>query len=229
MPFRCAFTFLVVYTLRRGVYVVVRVKICGITRMEDLQAVAESGADAVGFVFEPSSPRYVGGCDDLLLLLEGTPPFLTRVAVFGELYDVGEAIWSRVDAVQFVQGAEPVHLPLHLRRIRAIRLRSEEDMARARQLSAEADALLVDAYHPHKMGGTGEQADWRLARLIREEAKVPLILAGGLNAENVQEAIRQVMPYAVDVSSGVESAPGRKDHQKIKEFVANVRQFTVDS
>lgn len=207
----------------------VRVKICGITRMEDLQAVAESGADAVGFVFEPSSPRYVGGCDDLLLLLESTSPFLTRVAVFGKLYDVGEAVWSRVDAVQFVHEEELVHLPLHLRRIRAIRLRSEEDMARARQLSAEADALLVDAYHPHKMGGTGEQADWRLARLIREETKVPLILAGGLNAQNVREAIRQVMPYAVDVSSGVEIAPGRKDHQKIKEFVANVRQFAVDS
>lgn len=207
----------------------VRVKICGITRVEDLQAVAESGADAVGFVFEPSSPRYVGGCDDLFLLLESTPPFLTRVAVFGELYDVGEAVWSRVDAVQFVQEGEPVHLPVHLRRIRAMRLRSEEDVRCALRLQEEADALLVDAYHPSKMGGTGERADWRLARCLREEATRPLILAGGLNPDNVQEAIRQVHPYAVDVSSGVESAPGRKDHQKIKEFVANVRQFAVDS
>ena len=207
----------------------VRVKICGITRMEDLQAVAESGADAAGFVFEPSSPRYVGGRDDLLYLLESTPPFLTRVAVFGDLYDVGEAVWSRVDAVQFVKDEEPVRLPLHLRRIRAIRLRSAEDVSHARRLSADSDALLVDAYHPHQMGGTGELADWRLARMIREEAKVPLILAGGLNPENVGEAIRQVHPYAVDVSSGVESAPGKKDHQKIKEFVANARQLTDGS
>lgn len=204
----------------------VRVKICGITRVEDIQVAAEGGAHAVGFVFEPSSPRYVGAREDLLLLLESTPPFVTRVAVFGELYDVGDAVWDRVDAVQFVGEAEPVRLPLHLRRIRAVRLRSEEDVVRAQQWQSEADALLVDAYHPDKMGGTGERADWSLARRLREEAILPLVLAGGLTPDNVQEAIRQVMPYAVDVSSGVESAPGKKDHQKIKEFIANVRHFT---
>jgi phosphoribosylanthranilate isomerase len=217
--------------LLRGVYskkeytLMVRIKICGVTRIEDVHAVVEGGVHAVGFVFEPSSPRYVGGCDNLLLLLESLPPFVTRVAVFGNLVDVGEAVWQRVDAVQFVQEAEPVRLPSHLRRIRAVRLRCEEDVAHALQLQAEADALLVDSYHPEKMGGTGERADWGLARQLREEAVKPLILAGGLTADNVREAIAQVMPYAVDVSSGVESAPGKKDHQKIKEFIANVRQF----
>ena len=203
----------------------VRIKICGVTRIEDVHAVVESGAHAVGFVFEPSSPRFVGRRDDLLLLLESVPPFVARVAVFGKLVDVGESVWQRVDAVQFVQEAEPVHLPLHLRRIRAVRLRCGEDVAHALRLQAEADALLVDSYHPEKMGGTGERADWGLARQLREEAIKPLILAGGLTPDNVREAIAQVMPYAVDVSSGVESAPGKKDQQKIKEFIKNVRQF----
>jgi len=204
---------------------VVRIKICGITRIEDIHAVVEGGAHAVGFVFEPSSPRYVGRCDNLFLLLESVPPFVTRVAVFGKLVDAGDAVWQRVDAVQFVHEAEPVRLPLHLRRIRAVRLRDEEDVAHALRLQAEADALLVDAHHPEKMGGTGERADWGLAHQLREQAIKPLILAGGLTADNVREAIAQVMPYAVDVSSGVESAPGKKDYQKIKEFIANVRQF----
>lgn len=104
-------------------------------------------------------------------------------------------------------------------------MRDEEDVAHALRLQAEADALLVDAHHPEKMGGTGERADWGLAHQLREQAIKPLILAGGLTADNVREAIAQVMPYAVDVSSGVESAPGKKDYQKIKEFIANVRQF----
>lgn len=207
----------------------VRVKICGITRSEDLQVAVEGGAHAVGFVFEPSSPRYVGGRIDLLEMLRSVPPFVVRVAVFGTLRELPEEVWQSVDAVQFIPVDERPSLPLHLRRILTVRLRSEEDIPRALSLQGEADALLVDAYHPDKPGGTGKRADWKLARLLRERAQKPTILAGGLNPDNVQEAIRQVMPYAVDVSSGVENAPGKKDHHKIKEFIANVRRFANGS
>ncbi|MCS6831218.1 MAG: phosphoribosylanthranilate isomerase [bacterium] len=207
----------------------IRVKICGITNLDDLKAAIHYGAYAVGFVFEPSSPRYVGDCADLLDLLRSVPPLVARVAVYAQLPRDDEHIWQEVDAVQYVQVGETVHLPSRVQRILSVRLRTEEDVKAALALQPEVDALLVDAYHPHRMGGTGERADWRLARLLREEAQKPLILAGGLTPENVREAIRQVAPYAVDVSSGVESAPGKKDHEKIKEFIANVQQCTSGS
>lgn len=207
----------------------VRVKICGLTCEEDVHVAVGYGAHAVGFVFEPSSSRYVGDRADLVALLRSVPPFVVRVAVFGSLRDLPAHLWEEVDAVQFVSGEGDVVLPLHLRRILAVRLRSEQDVRQALHRQREVDALLVDAYHPQKMGGTGEIANWRLARLLREEATKPIILAGGLTLENVCEAIAQVQPFAVDVSSGVESAPGKKDHFKMKEFIANVQRFADDA
>jgi len=207
----------------------VRVKICGLTCVEDVHAAVGYGANAVGFVFEPGSPRYVGDRADVRALLQSVPPFVVRVAVFGNLRHLPAEWWREVEAVQFVGGESEVALPLHLRRIRAVRLRSEKDVRQALRLQEEADALLVDTYHPQKMGGTGETANWRLARLLREEASKPLILAGGLTPDNVVEAIAQVQPFAVDVSSGVERAPGKKDHLKIKEFLTNVRRFANGS
>lgn len=206
----------------------VRVKICGLTCEEDIHVAVRYGAHAIGFVFEPSSSRYIGDRADVLDLLRSVPPFVVRVAVFGSLRDLPAELWQEFAAVQFVSG-EGVTLPLHLRRIRAVRLRREEDVPHALRLQDEADALLVDAYHPQKMGGTGETANWRLARLLRDEAIKPVILAGGLTPDNVCDAIAQVQPFAVDVSSGVESAPGKKDHLKVKEFIANVRRFTDGS
>ncbi|MGQ9487458.1 MAG: phosphoribosylanthranilate isomerase [Armatimonadota bacterium] len=207
----------------------VRVKICGLTCEEDVHAAVGYGAHAVGFVFEPGSSRYVGDRAELIALLRSVPPFVVRVAVFGSLRDLPAHLWEEVDAVQFVSGEGDVVLPLHLRRILAVRLRSEQDVWQALHRQKEVDALLVDAYHPQKMGGTGEIANWRLARLLREEATKPIILAGGLTSENVCEAIAQVQPFAVDVSSGVESAPGKKDHFKMKEFIANVQRFADDA
>lgn len=207
----------------------VRVKICGLTCEEDVHVAVGYGAHAVGFVFEPSSSRYVGDRADLVALLRSVPPFVVRVAVFGSLRDLPAHLWEEVDAVQFVSGEGDVVLPLHLRRILAVRLRSEQDVRQALHRQREVDALLVDAYHPQKMGGTGEIANWRLARLLREEATKPIILAGGLTLENVCEAIAQIQPFAVDVSSGVESAPGKKDHFKMKEFIANVQRFADDA
>lgn len=207
----------------------VRVKICGLTCEEDVHAAVGYGAHAVGFVFEPSSSRYVGDRADLIALLRSVPPFVVRVAVFGSLRDLPAHLWEEVDAVQFVSGEGDVVLPLHLRRILAVRLRSEQDVRQALHRQREVDALLVDAYHPQKMGGTGEIANWRLARLLREEATKPIILAGGLTLENVCEAIAQIQPFAVDVSSGLESAPGKKDHFKMKEFITNVQRFADDA
>ncbi|MGQ9790360.1 MAG: phosphoribosylanthranilate isomerase [Armatimonadota bacterium] len=207
----------------------VRVKICGLTCEDDVHAAVGYGAHAVGFVFEPGSSRYVGDRAELIALLRSVPPFVVRVAVFGSLRDLPAHLWEEVDAVQFVSGEGDVVLPLHLRRILAVRLRSEQDVWQALHRQKEVDALLVDAYHPQKMGGTGEIANWRLARLLREEATKPIILAGGLTSENVCEAIAQVQPFAVDVSSGVESAPGKKDHFKMKEFIANVQRFADDA
>lgn len=205
----------------------VRVKICGMTAEEDIVAAVQAGVHALGFVFEPSSPRYVGHRQDLLGLLDASPPFVMRVAVFGRLNRLPEEVWQRLQAVQFIFSDEFVRLPLHLQRIRAVRLRGEEDVEAALATQLEADALLVDAFHPDKLGGTGERADWSLARRLRESATKPLILAGGLTPDNVGEAVVQVQPFAVDVSSGVEAAPGKKDHLKMREFVENVRRFTV--
>lgn len=207
----------------------VRVKICGITNLNDLEAAVRYGADAVGFVLEPTSPRYVGAQENLLDLLRAVPPFVYKVAVYGVLPGDDEHLWQLVDAVQYVRAGGEVRLPAHVQRVQAVRLRSESDVEEALALQPEVDALLVDAYHPDKMGGTGERADWRLARMLREAARVPLILAGGLTPDNVREAIHQVMPYAVDVSSGVEVAPGHKDHYKVKEFIAHVKRFADDA
>ncbi len=219
---------ILVYTLVT-VTNMVRVKICGLTQEEDVHAAVQYGADAVGFVLEPASPRFVSDREELLELLQCVPPYVSRVAVFGQLHDQPDEIWRHVEAVQFVPGAERARIPLWVRRVIAVRLRTEADVHTALRLQGEADALLVDAYHPHKMGGTGEQADWRLARLLSEEAVKPIILAGGLTPDNVCEAIAQVHPFAVDVSSGVESAPGIKDHLKMKEFIANVQRFADGS
>lgn len=207
----------------------VRVKICGMTSQEDIAVAVQAGVHAIGFVFEPSSPRYVGDHPDLQALLQCIPPFVMRVAVFGKLKPLPEAVWQGMQAAQFVDDEESVALPSHLQRIRTVRLRSEEDVRVALAMATEFDALLVDAYHPQRLGGTGEHADWSLARLLREQCAKPVILAGGLSPENVCEAIAQVRPFAVDVSSGVEATPGRKDHLKIREFVANVQRFATAS
>jgi len=207
----------------------VRVKVCGLTCLEDVDAVVRSGANAVGFVLEPNSPRYVGDLDRLMSLLRRVPPFVSRVAVFGVLRDLPGDIWREVDVVQFLEPGESVSIPEWVRVVRAVRLRSADEVQQAMRLQEEADALLVDAYHPTRLGGTGATADWRLACLLRDLAEKPVILAGGLTPSNVIDAIVEVQPYAVDVSSGVESAPGKKDHLKVKEFIANVRRFADGS
>jgi phosphoribosylanthranilate isomerase len=199
------------------------VKICGITRLEDAQAAVAAGADALGFVFHPSSPRALG-IDRAAAIAAALGPFITTVALFVD---------AEPDWVEEVLAATGIHLPqFHgeetpeycaaFRRpyIKAIRMAPDLDPIAAAARYAGAAACLFDAWDPHRAGGTGTTFDW--ARLPRALAR-PLILAGGLTPENVAAAVRSVRPYAVDVSSGVEAGPGRKDVRRMRALLAAVR------
>ncbi len=195
-----------------------RVKICGITNLEDALFAAEAGADALGFVFYAQSPRCITPDRTREIILH-LPPFLTKVGVFvnDELDRVGEIMaHCHLDYAQLHGDETPEQVAaLAPRAIKAVRVRSAADVER---LSAyQAAAYLLDAYHPTKPGGTGETWDWELA--VAAKPYGPIILAGGLTPENVGDAIERVHPYAVDVSSGVEAAPGIKDHQKVQCFI----------
>lgn len=212
-----------------------RVKICGITNIEDALASVEAGADALGFVFA-DSPRKVSA-ETALDIIRRLPPFVSTVGVFArqEPEEVLR-IW-RETGVEFAQlHGEPAPtrelfppdggFGFH-RIIRALRVKSADDIRRAaddRAVRACA-AILLDAHVDGLMGGTGRTFDWNLAVEAQSLGK-PIILAGGLTPGNVAEAVRSVRPYAVDVSTGLEASPGRKDHARIKEFIHNARSCT---
>ncbi len=200
-----------------------RVKICGITSEADAAVAAEAGADAIGLVFYPPSPRAVS-IPQAAAIVRSLPPFVTSVALF---VDAGsEAIAEvvdnvRVDLLQF-HGQESADFCGRHRRpwIRAIRMRTDMDPREAVTEFAAAQGVLLDAYRPGVPGGTGEVFDW--GRVPGELAS-RLVLAGGLTPDNVAEAVATVGPYAVDVSGGVEQSPGVKDANKIKAFIEEVR------
>ncbi|MCW5942150.1 MAG: phosphoribosylanthranilate isomerase [Fimbriimonadaceae bacterium] len=201
----------------RGDGKVTRLKICGLTNRADAEYALELGADALGFVLEPSSPRHVGDDADLLAWVRSVHPFVTTVAVFGE--SVREDRLGPFTALQSLCPAAKSDRKV----IRAFRPRHAGAMAELSALCDGADALLLDAYHPQAYGGTGTRVDWELAAGIVAGAPIPVILAGGLTPENVAEAIRRVRPSAVDVSSGVEFRAGAKDHGLMRAFVEAVR------
>ncbi len=201
-----------------------RVKICGLTRIEDVQAAVAAGVDAIGFVFVPGTPRCVT-VEWAALLRRGVPPFVTAVGLFVDVpvETVLSTVESvRLDAVQ-LHGVEPPELAAacmkRTRVIKAFRVRGRDTIAELERYREVADAFLLDAFVPGAHGGTGASFDWDLA-VGALAAGRPVILAGGLNPDNVGEAVRRVRPFAVDVSSGVESAPGLKDAGRIREFVA---------
>ena len=201
----------------------VKVKICGITNLDDALHAAACGADALGFVFYAGSPRCVkpetvaGICAQL-------PPFVSRVGLF--VNEAPERIREiagqcGLDVLQ-LHGDEPPDactLP-PFRVIKGVRPRTLADLPALS--SYPVSALLVDAAVPGHYGGTGQRADWHLAREIVARHRV--ILAGGLMPANVAEAVREVRPYAVDVSSGVEASPGRKDPEKVAQFMRMARE-----
>jgi phosphoribosylanthranilate isomerase len=210
---------------------VTRIKICGITNSDDVRAACEYGADALGFIFVPESPRYVGA--DLSAarrLMHDVPPFVWRIGVF----DTPNADFSgppELHAVQYYHGSafqsgtfSPYrHTPVP---IKAFRVRDAESLKQIVTDTDPKELILLDAYSPKALGGTGHTFNWELAK----EAKhlgLPIILAGGLTPENVAEAVAAVRPYMVDVSSGVECEPGRKDHDKLRRFIRAVREADV--
>ncbi|WP_144171801.1 phosphoribosylanthranilate isomerase [Pseudomonas sp. Kh13] len=202
----------------------VRSKICGITRIEDALAAAEAGADAIGLVFYAKSPRAVDVRQARAIIAE-LPPFVTTVGLFVnasrcELNEILEVV--PLDLLQFHGDETPPDCEGYQRPwIKALRVRPGDDLEAACQLYAGARGILLDTYVPGVPGGTGEAFDWSLvpARLSK-----PIILAGGLSADNVGQAIAQVRPYAVDVSGGVEQAKGIKDAAKIEAFIRAVKQ-----
>lgn len=200
----------------------VRVKICGITRPEDGALAAALGADAVGLVFHPKSPRSVT-VERARAIVAALPPFVTRIGLFvNAAPEAIEAVLSAVplDVLQF-HGDEPAEAcrPYGRPYIKAIRMRPEVDLHGAARAYHDAGALLLDAFVEGIEGGTGRSFDW--SRIPKDLPK-PIILAGGLTPDNVARALTLVRPYAVDVSGGVERNKGVKDEDKMRRFISLV-------
>ena len=196
----------------------VRVKICGITNLEDALCAVEHGTDALGFIFHPRSPRYVspGQASEIIRAL---PPFVAPVGVFvNEARDRLEAtVASAGLRVIQLHGDEPPEACLghSVPVIRALRVGQRFDLASLK--AYPVDTFLLDTQVKGAYGGTGETFDWEVARVVASRVRV--VLAGGLSPDNVAEAIRVARPYAVDAISGVEAEPGRKDHEKLAAFL----------
>lgn len=201
-----------------------RVKICGITRPEDGLRAALLGADAIGLVFYAPSPRAVS-VERAAEIAAALPPFVTRVGLFvdasaSEIETVLAGV--RLDLLQFHgEETEADCLRFGHPYLKAITMRPGRDVAAALRAYPSASGILLDAYHPAVPGGSGERFDW--ASVPRERPR-SIVLAGGLHPGNVADAVRQVRPYAVDVSSGVEAAKGIKDATKMAEFIRGVQR-----
>ncbi|OGS90917.1 MAG: N-(5'-phosphoribosyl)anthranilate isomerase [Gallionellales bacterium GWA2_60_18] len=204
-----------------------RIKICGITREQDIQAAAHSGADALGLVFYEKSPRHVT-LQQAARLARAVPPFVTVVGLFvdSSAAEVRAALSAvALDLLQF-HGDETPEFCAQFGRpyLKAIRVKDGVDLVECAARYAGAQGLLLDAYIEGVQGGTGESFDWKL---IPRDLPLPVILSGGLHAGNVAAAIRQVQPYAVDVSSGVEASKGIKDAARVAAFINEVRQIDL--
>lgn len=196
---------------------------CGITKIEDALAAQALGADAIGMVFA-ESPRRVEK-EQAREIVQALPPFVHLVGVFVDeeksvIEDIAD--FCRLTVLQF-HGAESPEYCAGFDRpvIKAFRISQREDIERLKPYQGKVSAFLLDTYHPALAGGTGQTFDWDMAK---EVGKIgPIILAGGLNPDNIEAAIRAVKPYAVDVSSGVEMTLGKKDHDKMRLFIERVR------
>jgi len=204
-----------------------RIKICGMTQVQDIRFAASRGADALGLVFYEKSPRNVT-LQKAMELMKGISPFVTVVGLFvnpteDEVRSVLQCV--PLDVLQF-HGEEPAKFCASFGRpyLKAIRVRQGVNLVQYAADYAGAQGLLLDAYVEGTHGGTGESFDWAL---IPHDLPLPVILSGGLHADNVAMAIKQVRPYAVDVSSGVESAKGIKDSTRISAFINEVKNIDL--
>ena len=206
-----------------------RAKICGITRIDDIQSVVHAGADAIGFVFFPPSPRSVTA-EQAHVLIQNVPAYVQTVGLFvnaslSEITDILKK--APVDILQFHGDETPeqckqISQLVGRRWYKAIQVKPEMDViAEIQQYQqAGASAVLLDAWHPELKGGTGHSFDW--AQFPKLD--IPLILAGGLKPDNIEDAIKTTNAYAVDVSGGVESAKGIKDQKLIEQFMQGVQR-----
>jgi phosphoribosylanthranilate isomerase len=201
----------------------VKVKICGITNIADALVAADAGADALGFVFCEQSPRGIS-IEAAAEIIRGLPPFPVKVGVF--VNAPTELVYHAIvqcglNLLQF-HGDEPPGycVQFGLMSMKAFRIRDQDSLTHLPKY--DTDAWLLDAYVPDRLGGTGQSFNWELAVEARRLGR-PIFLAGGLTPENVGEAVRLVKPYAVDVSSGLEAAPGKKDHEKVRAFIRQAK------
>jgi phosphoribosylanthranilate isomerase len=213
----------------RAIKMRTRVKICGITRAEDVTSVVKSGADAIGFVFFPPSPRHVS-IEQAEQLVKQVPAYVQTVGLFvnASEEEILKTLKSvSLDVIQF-HGDETPEQCQHIAKVtgrrwyKAIQVKPDTDVVASilQFQKAGASAMLLDAWHPELKGGTGHSFDWSQF----PQLDIPLILAGGLKPENVEDAIKTTKAYAVDVSGGVESAKGIKDQQLIERFMQGVHR-----
>jgi phosphoribosylanthranilate isomerase len=201
----------------------VKVKICGITSVEDAEEAVEAGADALGLMLYPGSPRYIS-LETAQIIERRLPPYIIRVGVFADAApeDVFSAMHRcGLNLLQFHGRETPEFCrQFGMMTMKAFRIRDAQSLQELADY--QTDAFLLDSYVPGKEGGTGETFNWELAVEAGKYGK-PIFLAGGLTPENVAEAVRKVRPFGVDVSSGVEQSPGKKDPAKMRAFIAAVR------
>ncbi len=205
----------------------IKIKICGITNRDDALAALNYGADALGFVFYPKSPRSITP-EEAKNLISTLPPFITSVGVFVNM-EKNElertASYTGLDVVQLHGSEPPEYCNLSKKVIKAIRVKDLADLEPLKHY-ASASAFLLDTYSPTEIGGTGQVFNWEIAVEARKFGKI--ILAGGLTPDNIEEAVSLVQPYGIDVSSGIESSiKGKKDHNKIRQFIERARRASM--
>ncbi|NEU73885.1 phosphoribosylanthranilate isomerase [Hassallia byssoidea VB512170] len=209
-----------------------RVKICGITQPEQGKAIATEGATALGFICVPSSPRYVSAAQ-IRAVVTQLPENIDNIGVFANstVDEIAQTVAdSGLTGVQ-LHGDESTDFCYQVRQslpkveiIKALRIRSLEDFELAATYTTSVNTLLLDAYHPQQLGGTGKTLDWNM--LQQFSPSCPWFLAGGLTPDNIVEALNQVQPSGIDLSSGVERAPGDKDLDKVAQLFARLRAKT---
>lgn len=209
-----------------------KIKICGITNAEDADVALSAGADALGFVFHRRSPRAVSP-DAVRAIVAGLPPFVLAVGVF--VNETAEAVRAIMDecglALAQLHGDETAAYCEQLKRpaLKALRVKDRTSFLALAEFQGRANVrgFVLDAFSDQAYGGTGRTVDWTLAAEAAQAA--PVLLAGGLTPDNVAEAIRAVRPYGVDVSSGVEAGPGKKDPAKVKAFIEAARLVSLSA
>ena len=209
-------------------YIMGMIKICGITNLEDASAAVEYGANALGFIFHPESPRSVTP-DTTREIISSLPPFVVTVGVFVNM-DSSEvcktASYAGLNVIQLHGSESPEDYVSCRKVIKAIRVKDLSDLEAINGYK-KASAILLDTYSKDIVGGTGQIFNWEIAVEAKKFARI--VLAGGLTPENVEEAVKMVQPYGIDVASGVEGAhAGRKDHKKLKLFIERAQKAFLD-